>query len=641
MRIALAQIEAVVGEIEGNAERVLAAVRRAAAAGARLVVTPELVLLGYPPRDLLQRRGVVERCEAALRDLAAAIASDARPGRGGRAGDELLAVEGVAPTTAPCAPREVTVLVGLPRRASGGSRPFRNSIAALRGGEVIGSYDKALLPTYDVFDEDRHFEPGSAPLVIEIEAEGELRRVGVLLCEDLWSASDVDVDRRYSRDPVAECIAAGAEWIAVGSASPFVLGKRARHLERLRAVATRFSCTVLSVNAIGANDDLIFDGASCAVGPDGALLADLASFREDFAIVEAGRSAPSGTGAAESGAAAVARVASTAAPAALHAPPAPAAAAGAAVGPPPRTTAPSAAPADDSAEIFHALVLGIGSYFRTCGGGSAVLGISGGIDSAVTAALAVAALGADRVVGLLMPSRHSSHGSVADALELARRLRMGRIATLPIEPMHAAFGPVLDVALASLAPGSAGASGLVDENLQSRIRGTTVMAVANALGAMALATGNKSELAAGYATLYGDMIGALAPLGDLVKRRVWQLARWMNQSAEACGFADPPIPIASIEKPPSAELRPGQLDQDSLPPYDVLDALVESLVDDEATLGEAARRAGCDEATARRVALLLDRSEFKRRQAPIILKVTPRAFGPGRRMPVAMRWSWS
>lgn len=560
MRIALAQINPTVGDVAGNARLVLEAMEHARRDGAQLLVTPELCLLGYPPRDLLQREGVVEACERAVAAIARAAAG-------------------------------ITVLVGHPRRCDEGARPLRNSVSAVRDGECVGIYDKRLLPSYDVFDEDRHFSPGTAPLVIEVGG----RRVGILVCEDLWRADDTSVERRYGVDCAAETRAAGAEVLVVPSASPFVLGKREKHLVQVVETARRTGCPVVSVNQVGANDDLIFDGASIAVAADGTRLAEAGSWRESMVHLDL-----------TSGVASVATPAGAGEPAVVDAT---------------RSTE-GTSREPESAQLFKALVLGVRDYFRKTGHQRAILGLSGGIDSALTATIAAAALGPANVIGLLMPSRYSSPGSIEDAKELAQRLRLGRVETIPIEPAHEALATLVQRTLGDAA------RGVVDENLQSRIRGILVMAHSNAAGALALATGNKSELAVGYTTMYGDMVGALAVIGDLVKGRVYALSRWINANAEACGFDGPPIPVSSLEKAPSAELRPNQTDQDSLPPYEALDPIVESLVEEEreATAGLAAD-----------VLRQLDRNEYKRRQAPVILKVTSRAFGPGRRMPLAMR----
>jgi NAD+ synthetase len=565
MRIALARLDGTVGDLPGNARAIADRAVALASAGADCVAFAEMALCGYPPRDLLQRGGFVEACERAVRALAADLAA-----RGaGRA----------------------AVLVGLPMRTGPGGAPV-NAVAVLRGGRVEASYAKRLLPDYDVFDEPRHFAPGAAPCTFEC---GGLR-VGIVVCEDLWRAEDASAaGRTYAADPVLETAAAGAQAIVCPSASPFAVGKHARHLEILAAAARRAGVPVCAVNALGANDDLVFDGDARAVAPDGRTLAAAARWTDEPLTVDLpGARVP-------------------AANAAL---------------------APAAAPdAGHHAERWHAIVAGIRGYVRKSGHRELVLGLSGGIDSALVGALAAAAVGGERVTGLLMPSRHSSAGSLADAHELARRTGI-RAVELPIAPAH-------DALAAHLAPSFAAAGialeGVADENLQSRLRGLQAMAWSNATGALVLTTGNKSEYAVGYATLYGDMCGALAPIGDVLKTDVWALARWANANHAALGLARPPVPESSIDKPPSAELRPGQTDQDSLPPYEALDAIVRGWVEEERDVDAIAAAAGIDRATVARWTRAIDLAEFKRRQAPVILRLSARAFGPGRRMPVVMR----
>ena len=553
MRIALARLDCLVGDVPGNLRE---AVDRAVALsgdGADCVVFPELSACGYPPRDLLQRSGFVERCERAVAEAAAALAGR---GAGGSA-----------------------VLVGSPMRAPGG---LVNAVAVLRGGRVERTYAKRLLPDYDVFDEPRHYEPGSAPCVFECAGA----KVGILVCEDLWRAEDASAaGRSYRSDPVAETVAAGAGVVVVPSASPFAAGKAARHRAILSAAACRAGVPVLSLNASGANDDLVFDGDASAAWPDGAV-ASAPRWAGDAFVVDPSRRPADG---------------------------------------------PCVEGTDE--ERWHAIVAGIRGYFRKTGHSSAVLGLSGGIDSALVGALAAAAIGGDRVTGLLMPSRFSSAGSIDDARELARRCGM-RAVELPIAPLHAAASEHLS---APFAAAGVALAGLADENLQSRLRGLQVMAWSNASGALVLTTGNKSEYAVGYATLYGDMCGALAPIGDLLKTDAWSLARWANANHRAIGFACPPIPEPSIEKAPSAELRPDQTDQDTLPPYAELDAIVRGWVEEERSVDEIAAAASLDRATVARWTRAIDLAEFKRRQAPVILRLSGRAFGPGRRMPVVMR----
>ncbi|MBU6208387.1 MAG: NAD+ synthase [Planctomycetes bacterium] len=543
MRIAPLQLDPVVGDVQGNLARIVAAARTAAAQGADLAVTSELAICGYPPRDLVEREGFVERCEAAIASLAA---------------------------QAP-----LPLLVGSPRRVG---RRVRNAVAFLRSGCIEAWYDKRLLPTYDVFDEWRHFEPGAEPLVIELAG----KRLGVLVCEDLWRADDAVGPGRYACDPVAECAARGVHAIVALSASPFRLGKHERQAGILQAAAARIGGTVVSVNQVGANDDLVFDGASALVGAHGTI-AELPRFAESVEALE------------------------------LDGP------------------ARAVEPRDAQHDTFRALVAAIEGYLRKTGHSRALVGLSGGIDSAVVAALCVRALGSANVRGVMMPSRFSSAHSLSDARASAQALGMAEPDLLPIADAHALLAGSIGTVEAL--------EGLADENLQSRLRGLTLMALSNATGAMVVSTGNKSELAVGYATLYGDMCGGIAPIGDLTKGQVYALARWMNDHHVRAGFARPPIPKGSITKPPSAELRPDQRDQDTLPPYDQLDAIVHGFVDLEQSPSSIARSTGLDEVMVRRWCLAIDRAQYKREQAGVVPKISMRAFGPGRRLPLAMRES--
>jgi len=550
LKIVLAQINSKIGDLAANEAKHAAAIARASAEGAGLVVFPEMSLLGYPPRDLVERHGVADACLAACERLASMV------------------------------PASMLALVGLPVPSRG--RPFANAMALLRGGRIDGFAHKQLLPSYDVFDEDRHFTPGSRTTVIEHGGE----RIAVLLCEDLWQAGDARSVRCYPRDPVADARAQRATVIAVASASPFVAGKDARHADLLAARAREAGAVLASCNAIGGQDDLVFDGGSRVVSPTGAALLQCARFAEDWRVVD--------TASAE-------RVE-------------------------------PATPCDLDAERFRAIVLGTRDYLAKTGHKAAILGLSGGIDSALVAAIAAAAIGPAHVTGILMPSRYSSDGSLTDAQESARRLALGRIETLPIDAIHRA--------VESTAAGAFSSDGLAGENLQSRARGLLVMLASNATGALVLTTGNKSEYAAGYATIYGDMNGGLAPIGDLYKTEVYAMARMLNARFAEFGFAQPPIPEASIEKAPSAELRPNQTDQDSLPPYEELDAVLRVLVDGEGSADEAVAASGAPRELVLRIARMLDRAQFKRDQAAVILKLSPRAFGRGRRYPVAQGWSW-
>ncbi len=549
MKIALAQINSKVGDLAANEIQHADAIARAVASGAQLVVFPEMSVLGYPPRDLVERHGVVEACEAAVARLAKLV------------------------------PASMLALVGLPIKSRG--RPFANALAMLRGGRVEGYATKQLLPSYDVFDEDRHFTPGPHSVVIDHAGE----RIAALLCEDFWQASDARAVRCYPRDPIADAKANGATMIAVASASPFVAGKDAQHAALLLARARQIGLPIVSCNAVGGQDDLVFDGGSRVVSAEGVVLGGCARFSADMIIVDTRASI-------------------------VHAP----------------------APLSLDSERFHACVLGTRDYIAKTGHASVVIGLSGGIDSALVGAIAAAAVGPAKVTGLLMPSRYSSQGSLDDARETARLLGLGRIETLPIDAMH--------LSIESIVANKFAVTGLAGENLQSRARGLLLMLASNATGALVLTTGNKSEYATGYATLYGDMNGGLAPIGDLYKTEVYAMARLLNARHAEHGFAMPPIPAASIDKAPSAELRPDQTDQDSLPPYEVLDAVLRVLVDGEGSVNEAMEKSGAPREVAQRIATMLDRAQFKRDQAAIILKLSPRAFGRGRRYPIVSGWSW-
>ncbi|MHC4447590.1 MAG: NAD+ synthase, partial [Planctomycetota bacterium] len=472
MRIALAQLDPTVGDVAGNTEMVLASIDRARGAGADLLVCTELVLIGYPPLDLLLREGVVEACEQAVREIARHT-------------------------------REMVVIVGHPRRAGGGVRPLRNSASVCRDGEIVAVHDKRLLPGYDVFDEDRYFDCGNQPVTVEVAGS----RVGVLICEDLWRAGDVRAERHYAAVPVADLVGLGCDVLVSLDASPYVAGKWQRHIELLRDVVSRHGVTVVAVNQVGGNDDLIFDGRSIAVGPEGDLLAVLPGWKPAVETID------------------------------LAAPPASEA-----------NLALQRKLSEPMREVFGALVLGVKDYCRKVGHAQVLLGISGGVDSALTATIASAALGPENVIGLMLPSRYTLPESRRDAVAVACNLGLARLDEMPIESAHTA----MQEALAAVLPADGGTSGVVDENIQARLRGIMLMAVSNATGALVLATSNKSEFAAGYCTIYGDMCGALAVLGDVTKTRIYQLARWMNENHAECGFEQPPIPVPCLEKPPSA-----------------------------------------------------------------------------------------
>ena len=440
MKIALAQINSRVGDLARNERLHREAISSARECGAELVLFPELSILGYPPRDLVERHGVAEACAAIAERLARDV------------------------------PDSMLVLAGLPILAKG--RPLRNALAILRGGRIEGFAEKQLLPSYDVFDEDRHFAPGTKTVVIDHRGE----RIAALLCEDLWQSGDARAIRCYARDPLADARANGASIIAVASASPFVAGKDAVHTAILATRARSVGAWIASVNAVGGQDDLVFDGGSRMVSADGERVGGCARFAEDFVVVDTADARPR-SGASEC-----------------------------------ETISP-----DLDAERFHACVLGTRDYLAKSGHSSAILGLSGGIDSALVAAIAAAAIGAEHVTGILMPSRYSSAGSIQDAVASVRALGLGRMETLAIDTMH--------TAIESTVAGVFATEGLAGENLQSRARGLLVMLASNATGALVLTTGNKSEFATGYTTLYGDMNGGLAPIGDLYKTEVYSMAR--------------------------------------------------------------------------------------------------------------------
>jgi NAD+ synthase (glutamine-hydrolysing) len=547
VKIALLQLNPTVGDLAGNARLIADAVREAAAAGADLTVTPELALVGYLPRDLLLSLDFVRRSWARLEMLAREI-------------------DGLPPT-----------LVGLPEpNPSDEGRPLFNTAALLHRRRVVQRFRKALLPTYDVFDEDRYFEPFHGAQILEIAG----RRLGISICEDIWNDRDFWKRRRYHHDPVEELVDAGADAIVNMSASPFVVGKYRLREEMIGAMAARHRVPIVYVNQFGGNDDLVFDGRSLGLGPDGSPFARGRAFESDVLVCNLASPSP--------------------------------------VDPDPDVTAES--------EIFRALVLGTRDYARKCGFTSVVLGLSGGIDSALTAAVAVEALGSGQVLGVLMPSPFSSQGSIDDARQLAANLG---IQTLML-PIHDAMGAMEG----TLAEAFAGAPrDVTEENIQARIRGNLLMALSNKRGALLLTTGNKSELAVGYCTLYGDMSGGLAVIADVPKTMVYRVARRLNVRA-----ARPVIPEASLTKPPSAELRPNQTDQDSLPPYEVLDEILERHIERHQP-GDEIVAAGFEAGLVERVLRLVRSAEFKRKQAAPGLKVTDRAFGTGWRMPIAARLS--
>jgi NAD+ synthase (glutamine-hydrolysing) len=542
MRIALAQLNTTVGDIAGNEASILEAYRRASAAGAELVICPELALTGYPPRDLLLRPRFVSENLAALQRLAAV------------SGQTGLVVG----------------FVGRNEKRPG--REVTNAVALLHHGRLVATRTKTLLPSYDVFDEDRYFEPAAENPPVEFQG----RKLGLTICEDVWNDEDYWDERRYRRNPATELAQAGAPLLLNSSASPWHLGKTRARSAMLSQLAAKTRCPVLYCNLVGGNDELVFDGTSMAFDAQGRLLAQGRRFDTDLLLLDLNSAQP--------------------------------------------TT-----PTDVCEEelVFGALALGLRDYVRKCGFQSVVLGLSGGIDSALTACLAVAALGKEHVRGISLPSQFSSQGSLEDARLLARNLGI-RHDVIPIQP------PFVSVKAQLREVFSGRPEDLTEENIQARLRGVVLMALSNKLGSLLLTTGNKSEMAVGYCTLYGDMCGGLAVIADVPKTMVYRIARWVNRATDL-------IPAASLTKPPSAELRPNQTDQDSLPPYEVLDRILEDYVVGLKTPVDMIA-SGLAEADVRRVVRLIDASEYKRRQAAPGLKVTTKAFGMGRRMPIAQRY---
>ena len=541
LRIALLQINPTAGDLDGNAALILRAVREAKVLGADLMATSELALMGYLPRDLLMSEGFVRRAGEKLTCMAAEL----------RGAPPLLV--GVA--TLNPAPM---------------GRPLFNSAVLLQDGAVGPAFHKMLLPTYDVFDEDRYFEPAAQPQILELRGW----RLGISICEDIWNDRDFWERQRYHQDPIEVLAQAGAQAIVNLSASPFTVGKQALRERMLSHMAQKHGLPVVIVGQAGGNDDLVFDGHSGAFDAQGRMFARAKGFSDDVIVVDIAHS--TGTIAAED--------------------------------------------FEPEAEIWSALVLGVRDYARKTRFQQALLGLSGGIDSALTAAIAADALGPENVLGVLMPSSYSSAGSVDDSLELARNLGI-RTITLPIAGIMGAYDAVLAESFRGCE------RDVTEENIQSRIRGCLLMALSNKFGPLLLTTGNKSEMAVGYCTLYGDMNGGLAVIADLPKMMVYRVSRWRNRRK-----AD--IPEAILTKAPSAELRPGQTDQDNLPPYELLDRILELHVEQSKSAEEIIAR-GFDAATVRRVVKLVRNAEFKRKQAPPVLKVTSRAFGTGWRMPIA------
>jgi NAD+ synthase (glutamine-hydrolysing) len=566
LKLAIAQLNPTIGDLAGNSQCILSAAEQALTAGAEILLTPELSLCGYPPRDLLLSEGFLAAVTDQLTQLAQAL------------------------------PPQLTVLVGTVTsltEAAPTAKRLRNSVALLQGGQVQQFFHKRLLPTYDVFDEDRYFTPGEHPGIFSFTtASGKTLQLGVTICEDLWNDELFWEYRAYPVDPVAEVVEAGAELILNLSASPFSIGKQQLRERILAHAAQRHLRSILYVNQVGGNDDLIFDGRSVGFNPQGQLVARAKAFQTDLTVWDYDLN----THQLQTG-----------------------------------TITPQ--PEGRAAETWAALVLGVADYSRKCGFSKAVIGLSGGIDSALVAAIAVAALGPEQVLGVLMPSPYSSTHSISDAEALAACLGI-KTTIVPIAPLMQSFEHSLDALFTGTSPG------IAEENIQARIRGNLLMAIANKFGYLLISTGNKSEIAVGYCTLYGDMSGGLAAIADVPKTQVYAICEWLNQAVQTPGllpFQSPMvIPVNILQKPPSAELKPDQFDQDSLPAYDVLDDILERLINQHQSAATIIAT-GHEPATVARVLQLVHRAEFKRRQAAPGLKITERAFGSGWRMPIAAK----
>ncbi len=566
MRIALAQINPTVGDFSGNLKKIAEFVERAAAENAALVMFPELATCGYPPADLLEKDAFVQRAEETLATVAELTRGVDRP----------------------------AVLCGSPMRCESASgKRVRNVAALMEDGAIKFVQQKMLLPYYDVFDEQRYFEPGQQQSLTVVKGQA----VAITICEDAWNDKGFWPRQLYPVDPIEELM---RQWAALPqplsghrlilniSASPFCHGKLAVRQRMIGALAKRHGATVLMVNQAGANDSLIFDGGSFAVGPRGDVFAQSCCFAEDLMVVETEMTSGASSVSAASG---------------------------------------EVEGNQRTERTWDALVLGTRDYLRKCGFTKAIVGLSGGIDSALVATIAVEALGAENVQGIGMPSEFSSSGSITDAEKLARNLGIA-FSTAPIREIYTQFSTTLEPVFAAM--GARTSFGLAEENLQPRIRGSLLMALSNKTGALVLTTGNKSEMACGYCTLYGDMVGALAVIGDVYKTEVYELSQWVNREREV-------IPNDTLTKPPSAELRPGQKDTDSLPPYDVLDPIVRAYIEEYSSAEDIVRTQGVDLELVRRVIRLVEMSEYKRQQAAPVLKVSRKSFGLGRRFPIAAR----
>ena len=553
MRIALAQINNTIGDLEGNSAKILEFARRAEGSGAELVVFPELALTGYPPRDLVEKRSFLDRTDDVLQALI-------------RASSEM----------------NVALILGyVARSPEYAAIRSQNAAAVIKGGKLVFDQRKSLLPTYDVFDEARYFQPAEHQGLFTLYG----KRIALAICEDFWNDKQYWERRRYSLDPIEELLKGGADLIISINASPWNIGKRTQRHDIFEALTKRFQVPVVYVHMVGGNDQLVFDGSSFAMNKDGELAAQAKSFEEDLILFDS----ETGTGDYHD----------------------------------------SGLSSEEAA--FDALVLGTRDYIRKCGFRSVLVGISGGIDSALVAAIAVEAVGKENVMGVGMPGPYSTDHSLSDACALARNLGI-RFEVVPIKLGYEAMMETLKPLFAGLSPDT------TEENLQSRLRGLTLMAMSNKFGSLVLTTGNKSEIAVGYCTLYGDMCGGLAVISDVPKTIVYRLAHIANARAVTKGRAAP-IPENTLIKPPSAELRPDQKDTDSLPEYGELDAILAAYIERYESVPEIAAKEQLPEDLVRDIIRKVDRNEYKRQQAAPGLRITPKAFGVGRRFPIAHRFT--
>lgn len=552
MRIALAQINNTVGDLEGNAAKILDFARRAERAGAEVVAFPELALTGYPPRDLVEKHSFLDRTACALDSIARESAA-----------------------------LNLALIIGYVAKAPDGSAVHaQNAAAVIDGGRLIFQQCKMLLPTYDVFDEVRYFQPAASQDICTIRGT----RVAIAICEDAWNDKQFWERRRYARDPIEELVQKGAELIVSINASPWNIGKRKLREDIFRAIVRRFDLPTVYVHMVGGNDQLVFDGSSFAMTASGELRAQAKSFAEDLIVFD------SGSGQGED-----------------HA---------------------NHLTGDDAA--FEALVMGTRDYIRKCGFRSVLVGLSGGIDSALVAAIAVEAIGKENVIGVGMPGPYSSGHSLSDARTLAEHLGI-RFEVVPITLGYNAMMETLQPLFTGFSPDT------TEENLQSRLRGMVLMSLSNKFGALVLTTGNKSEIAVGYCTLYGDMCGGLGVISDVPKTMVYRLSRVANCRYKLRGLPEA-IPENTFTKPPSAELRPDQKDTDSLPEYEILDGILAGYIERYESVPEIAVKVGVSQDLVREIVRKVDRNEYKRQQAAPGLRITPKAFGVGRRFPIAHRF---